>query len=176
MIYNGMSCFFWAWYTLSGQDWFTFGKYFHKDWNLLRLGVKTCGTLRIQIGCTDTRINKNYHYAFLCLLTHQGNTHVFMLSLRLSVQENLHRWKIHRLRIIFFPFWNVVMGVSNLCVRYKWQLMPLSLSGWVLNFTTDFNSEIPVWDKYSFSDYSIKDHDGLYYQYSSTWSCAAIWL
>ena len=38
----------------------------------------------------------------------------------------LRRWKIHRLRIIVFPFWNVVMGVSNLCteIRYKWQLMP----------------------------------------------------
>ncbi len=26
------------------------------------------------------------------------------LRLRLSVQENVQRWKIHRLRIIFFPF------------------------------------------------------------------------
>ncbi len=61
-------------------------------------------------------------------LTFSTLTQVEPENLRLSVQENLHRWKIHRLRIIFFPFWNVVMGVSNLCVRYKWQLSYIQIT------------------------------------------------
>ncbi len=46
------------------------------------------------------------------------------------VQENLQRLKIHRLRITFFPFWNVVIGVSSSWIHKKSHLRVWMLKFW----------------------------------------------